>query len=127
MQKHLSRKRVVGANGPTLRSSFVVGRFLSEDEHKVWERFVTDRHILRMLDAFTINAGILDQLVESGVDRIRYVTKSGSYTVSLPHFVSRSRVLEKFANGEDVYALKRSDWTFATWREDAPLLSAASR
>ena len=123
MRKYVSRKRVVGAKGPILPSSYVVGRFLNEDGNKVWERFVTDRHLLRMLDSYTINAGILDQLLEHRVDRIRYVTTRGTYEIPLRDFISQSKLLRGFANGENVHALARSAWSYRPIWEDAPLLS----
>lgn len=103
-------------NNPTLEIQLPGGARLGEirrDEGTlVWERSVEGKHVLRMMDAYTINRPILAQLLRLDVDLVRYCAPEGRYEIPLDVFVTTSKRLPGFANGEDVHALARSSWLF---------------
>ena len=78
--------------------------------------------MLVFLDAFTVNKGLLGQIEGNGVDEIRYIADEGEYSMELPSFLSKATILRKFACGEDVYALPRSEWRFCPKSREKPLI-----
>jgi len=90
-----------------------IGSYIEREGSTVWRRRVKQKHILRILDAFTVNETILGQLRQRKVDLIRYELRDvGSYEISLDSFLRLCTILRRFAEGEDVYAVPRSEWTF---------------
>lgn len=91
-----------------------VGKLRYEAGCLVWERTVGKAHVLRMVDGWTINRGILRQLSKARVDLVRYVAPEGVYEITLSVFMEACRLWEGLANGEDVYSLPRSShhWHF---------------
>lgn len=113
MQQYTESTAVREGSGPRLPHGGKVGSCLKEDGVLVWERKITQKHILRFLDALTINVGLLRQLQRDGVQRIRYkLDGDGVYEIPLPTFLERCSILQGFAGGEDVYALPRSEWCY---------------
>lgn len=97
---------------PSLPGGRPVGELKREHGVLVWERRVRSKHVLRMTDSWTVNHGILRQLADFGVTLLRYIAPEGTYEVALDDFVRSSSVLRKFARGEDVHALPRSNWAY---------------
>jgi len=89
-----------------------VGRLLAEAGCLIWERNVSPAHILRMRDAWTINAGIRRQLEAYRVVLVRYIALDGVYEVGLDEFRERSEQHRGLAGGEDVFSLPRHEWRF---------------
>ena len=110
--KNNSIERICEVSGPRLPSGRQLGSFSDEGDKRVWIRKVkTDPHLLRIRDAWTINRPILEQLQQAGVDVIRYVADSGTYEIDVSEFLLHAEKFEKFANGEDAFALSRANWT----------------
>ena len=110
------------AVGPTLPSGVQAGRYFEEHGLVTWERSIASKHILRFLDAFTINEGLLRQIQERGVDLIRYkLAAEGTYETSLSSFLQSRAFLPGFAAGEHVYALPRDQWDFQTTSREPSL------
>jgi len=104
--------RVCEGGAPRLPNGQRVGTYSSEDGHTVWTRNVCQKHLLRFLDAWTINDTIVQQLLGDAVYLIRYVSREGTYTVTLERFLAEVILLPAFACDEDVYALPRDKWEF---------------
>ena len=123
MQQYTESTAVREGNGPRLPSGGQVGSYLDKDGVRVWERKITQKHILRFLDALTVNARLLRQVREDGVQRIRYeLAGNGAYEISLAAFLERCSMLQGFARGEDVYALPRCEWEFTPLARERPLV-----
>ena len=98
---------------PKLPNGAKVGTYLNENGILVWRRRIKPKHVLRLLDALTVNAYILEQLRQDGVLSIRYCLVGwGVYETSLASFLEKSAFLPGFAGGEDVHALPREQWDF---------------
>ena len=110
--KNTQTKATCEVDGPRLPNGQEVGNYIEEDGLSIWERNVKRKHILRFLDAWTINELIVRQLVADCVDEIRYKTCEGIYVVSLEDFLEQATLLRAFACDEDVYALPRNQWHF---------------
>ena len=78
----------------------------------IWCRRVREKHILRFLDAWTLNEPLLPQLRAAGVSLLRYVAPEGAYEAGLDTFLQRAAKLPSFACGETVLALPRCKWQF---------------
>ena len=111
MQKHTASTAVCEGSGPCLPSGAPAGIYIEEDGRLIWERRIKQKHILRFLDALTINVGLLRQLETDGVQLIRYqLHGDGVYEIALASFLESCSILQGFAAGEDVYALPRDKW-----------------
>lgn len=113
MHKHTKSSAVCEGSGPCLPSGAPAGIYAEEDGRLIWERGIKRKHILRFLDALTINAGLVRQLRKDGVQLIRYKLDGDStYEIALAAFLEKCSILHGFAAGEDVYALPRNQWEF---------------
>lgn len=119
--KHTESLAVCEGGGPRLPSGHQLGSYSEEGGKFVWTRKVCNKHLLRFLDAWTLNEGPLRQISSDCVDRIRYVSREGLYEVELAEFQIKATVLRRFACGEDVYALPRSEWAFSPQIHTKPL------
>ena len=96
-----------------LPSGSQVGKLVREDSGLVWERRIKTKHILRFLDALTLNDGLLRAIRGEDVILIRYRLRNvGVYEITLGRFLEKCSLLQGFANGEDVYAVPRGEWRF---------------
>jgi hypothetical protein len=112
MQNCNTRSRTREMGEPRLPNGRQVGIYSEEDGKLVWTRNVCQKHLLRFLDAWTINDDLLRQVAADGVHLIRYQTREGVYEVSLAEFMEGANLLRAFACDEDVYALPRGSWSF---------------
>ena len=104
--------RTCEAGGPRLPNGRQVGTYSEEDGRLVWTRNVCQKHLLRFLDAWTINDDLLRQIAADGVHLIRYQSREGVYEITLIEFMESANLLRAFACDEDVYALPRGKWSF---------------
>ena len=92
-----------------------VGRVTLEGRLRAWIRRVSfEKHYLRCDRAWTINKGVLLQLVDHGIDLIAYDSGPDRYTITLEGIISQSRMLPGFGpESEDVYSLPTAEWQTA--------------
>ena len=113
MRNPIRSTAVCEGSGPCLPSGAQVGIYKEGAGVLIWERGIRQKHILRFLDALTINVGLLRQLQRDGVQLVRYkLNGDGAYEIALASFLESCSILQGFAAGEDVFALPRSEWDF---------------
>ena len=112
MRNHNESAVICEGGGPRLPNGQPVGSYSNEDGRLVWTRNVCQKHLLRFLDAWTINESIMRQLPADSVDEVRYKTREGTYSIGLKEFLEEATLLRAFACDEDVYALPRGQWRF---------------
>lgn len=122
MQKHTASAVVCEGGGPRLPNGQQVGVYSEEDGRRIWTRNVCQRHVLRFLDAWTINDWILRQLLADRIDVARYRAREGVYSIPLTEFIDKATLLRAFACDEDVYALPRDEWDFEEEPSNGQLL-----
>jgi len=113
------------SNLPIIRlpSGLPVGTLIWEEGLLVWERRVSAKHVWRKRNAWSINRGILDQLLALGVQLIRYVATEGNYELALETFLSERTCDEGAACGEDVFSVPRCRWRFLPDLQGLPLFA----
>lgn len=122
MQQHTRSIAVCEGGGPRLPNGQQVGSYSEEDENCVWTRSVCQKHLLRFLDAWTVNEGVLRQVSMDRISLIRYRAREGVYEITLSDFLDKATLLRAFACDEDVYALPRDAWSFTDEPESGQLL-----
>ena len=123
MQKHTASTAVCEGSGPCLPSGAPAGIYIEEDARLIWERGIKRKHILRLLDALTVNVGLVRQIQRDGVQLIRYkLDGDGTYEIALSAFLEKCSILHGFAAGEDVFALPRDQWDFEARSGNGQLL-----
>ena len=127
MKQHTRLEAIGPDSGPRLPNGRRAGRYLEEEGVLVWERMVQRKHILRFMDAFSVNEGLVAQIRRAGVRLIRYVLDGDTYEITVTEFLSSCAVLPRFARGEDVYALPRASWRFQPRLDDFGLFAFAGK
>ena len=122
MNKDIKSAVICEGGGPRLPNGQQVGSYSEESGRRVWSRNVCQKHLLRFLDAWTINDVLLRQLAVDRVGLIRYRAREGVYTVTLSDFLEKANLLRAFACDEDVYALPRDQWAFEEEPSNGQLL-----
>jgi len=100
-----------------------VGRLVWEEGILVWERRVSAKHVWRKRNAWSINRGILEQLIALGVQLLRYTASEGDYELTLDTFLSQRECDEGAACGEDVFSVPRCRWRFLPDLQGLPLFA----
>ena len=122
MHKNTRSLTVCEGGGPRLPNGQQVGSYSEEGGKLIWTRNVCQKHLLRFLDAWTINDGLLRQLCMDHVALIQYRAREGVYEIALSDFLEKAALLRAFACDEDVYALPRSVWSFTDEPENGQLV-----
>jgi len=100
-----------------------VGQLIWEEGLLVWERRVSAKHVWRKRNAWSINRGILEQLIAVGVQLLRYTASEGDYELTLDTFLSQRKCDEGAACGEDVFSVPRCRWRFLPNLNGLPLFA----
>jgi|GEM_PF-4336592 len=112
MIENTRSRGVCGIGRPSLPNGQHVGSYSEEGGQLIWTRNVCQKHLLRFLDAWTINDSLLRKLTAHHVSLIRYRSREGVYEVTLSDFLERATLLRAFACDEDVFAVARDQWDF---------------
>jgi len=114
-QGHSNLKRIRLPNGRP------IGGLSTQGDLLVWTRRVLQKHVYRLWHAWTINKGILLQLIYADVVLVRYVAPWGLYEILLEDFVEWCLDDPGGPDGEHIFGVECAKWRFTPQHEQLHL------